>query len=71
MAKVWCAEIDCEHNKNNQCKAKEINLSAGYMHTVHEGFRQVWTCRTFQMDERDKEPYTAFNLFVERGADNG
>lgn len=48
MAKVWCAENECKYNDRNLCKAKEINLAAGHMHTVHEGFRPVWTCRTFE-----------------------
>lgn len=55
MPKVWCAEIECEWCKENQCTADEINLSAGRMHTVYEGYRQVWTCRTFKMSEEAKK----------------
>ena len=62
MPKVWCAETECEHNKGNQCRAKEINLSAGRIHTVHEGFRQVWTCRTFQMKEEYKKMLETLTL---------
>ena len=61
MPKVWCAEILCEHNKNNQCKAKEINLSAGNIPTVNEGCRQIWTCRTFAMSDDAKK----FKVFIE------
>lgn len=55
MAKVWCASIECKHNKNNQCKAKEINISDGYIHTVHQGYKQIWLCRSFDMSESAKE----------------
>ncbi len=51
MAKVWCASIECKHNKNNQCKAKEINISDGHIHTVHQGYKQIWLCRSFAMSE--------------------
>ena len=59
--KVWCAEILCEHNKNNQCKANEINLSAGNIHTVNEGCRQIWTCRAFAMRDDAKK----LKVFIE------
>ena len=55
MPKVWCAEITCKHNQDNLCKAKKVNLSAGQMHTVHEGIRQVWTCRMFEMSDEAKK----------------
>ena len=55
MPKVWCAAIECEHNKNNQCKAKEINLSNGNVHTVHQGFMHIWQCRAFEMSEQAKQ----------------
>lgn len=49
MAKVYCAEIMCRHNKDNLCCAKEINLSSGRKHTLYDGVCQVWTCRSFEM----------------------
>ena len=55
MAKVWCAAIECENNKNNQCKAAEINLSEGHIHTVHQGLKQVWECRNYNMSKEAKE----------------
>lgn len=70
MSKVWCAENECEHNKANQCRAREINLSAGRMHTVHEGFCQVWTCRTFKQDEETQKLFEALTLLGERRDDN-
>lgn len=54
MTKVWCAETTCKHNKDNLCSAKKINLSAGQIHTVHEGCRQLWTCRTYEMSYEAK-----------------
>ena len=55
MPKVWCAAIECENNKNNQCKAAEINLSEGHIHTVHQGFKQVWECKTYNMSKESKQ----------------
>ena len=55
MTKVWCATIECKHNKKNQCKAKEINISDGHIHTVHQGYKQIWLCRSFAMSESAKE----------------
>ena len=57
MPKVWCASIECKHNKNNQCKAKEINLAERNLHTVHEGFKRTWDCRCFAMDEETKRMF--------------
>ena len=61
MAKVWCAAIECEHNKNNRCTAKEINLSEGRVHTVHEGVKQVWGCRMYNMSNESKELWAMIN----------
>lgn len=57
MPKVWCAQIECRHNAGNRCKAPEINLSAGRVHTVHQGFKQIWECRSFEMSDSAKELY--------------
>lgn len=51
MPRVWCAAIECEHNKENQCTAAEINLSTAHVHTVHQGFMEYWKCRTFTESE--------------------
>ena len=55
MAKVWCAAIECANNKNNRCTAAEINLAEGHIHTVHQGCKQVWECRTYNMSEQAKK----------------
>jgi hypothetical protein len=55
MAKVWCATIECPNNKNNRCTAKEINISDGHIHTVHQGFKQVWECRTHTISQESKQ----------------
>ena len=60
---VWCAETECVYCKENICTADEINLSAGHMHTVHEGFRHVWTCRTFSPDPEAKELFDMLKAF--------
>jgi len=54
MATVYCAAVECEHNDRNRCNAKTISLSEGYVHTVHQGFLQVWTCRQYEMSEDAK-----------------
>jgi len=69
MAKVWCAEITCKHNKNNLCKAKEINLSAGRVNTVYSGRMDVWKCRTFEESERFKQMSEVVKQMME--VDNG
>lgn len=55
MTKVWCASIECEHNKKNTCRAKEINLAVGRVHTTHNGVVDAWKCRTFEMSQIAKE----------------
>lgn len=55
MTKVWCATIECKHNKNNRCRAKEINLSDGHVHTIHQGYMQYWKCRSFEESKATKE----------------
>lgn len=55
MPKVWCAAIECANNKNNRCTAAEINLSAGHIHTVHQGFKQVWECKLYNMSQESKQ----------------
>ena len=55
MAKVWCATIECKHNKKNQCKAKEINISDGHIHTVHQGYKQIWLCGSCILSDPARE----------------
>ncbi len=54
MPKVWCATLECKHNKGNQCRAKSINLSDGHIHTVHQGYKHIHECRTYEMSDRAK-----------------
>lgn len=63
MAKIYCAEIECKHNKNNTCRAKQINLSSANILTVFEGRRSVWVCRTFEESEEYKEIKTMMQEF--------
>ena len=62
MPKVWCAAIECKHNKRNICREKEINLTAGYINTVYQGHKHTWGCRSFEEDEESKE----LRLTIER-----
>ena len=55
MAKVWCGAIDCEHNKNNKCRLKEINLVNGIVSTMWQGSMQYWKCRNFEESKASKE----------------
>lgn len=55
MPKVYCAEIECEYYSEKGCKAKEINVSAGRIHTIHQGFARHWVCRTFKMSKEAEE----------------
>lgn len=65
MPKVYCAAGMCKHNEENLCKAKEINLSEGHVHTVHQGYKQVWTCRMFEMSEDAKRMLEAIRKTME------
>lgn len=64
MARVWCAAIECEHNKENQCMLPEINLTHGYVHTVHNGFMQHWQCRNFSESAKTAELRKRIELFL-------
>ena len=66
MTKVMCAEIECKHYSDKGCKAEEINISAGHMHTVHEGFRHVWTCKTYEMSEESKQIHEQLHEFFKK-----
>lgn len=48
MPTVWCAAIECEHNKENQCTAPEVNLTHGHAHTKYQGVMEYWTCKMFK-----------------------
>ena len=55
MPKVLCPRIECKHNKNETCKAKEVNIRAWHINTVYEGFKRMEECMTFEMSEEFKE----------------
>lgn len=56
MPKVRCGAIDCVYNDHTyKCRAKEVALSERYMHTVHEGFKQLWECKNYQKSEHAKK----------------
>ena len=57
MPKVACAEIDCKHNADGRCKAPKVSLSAEGVCTTYHGFRQFWSCKTYEMSEEAKQLY--------------
>lgn len=65
MPKVWCAETECEYCKGNKCTAREINISAGHIHTVHQGFIHHWECRTFKISEEAKELFDMLKRYFD------
>ena len=54
MAVVWCAVVECKHNKGNKCKAREITLNESRLHTLWNGVEQVWRCKQFEMSDEAK-----------------
>ena len=66
MPKVWCAENECVFNKDNECVAEEINLSAGHVHTKHQGFAHKLECRTFQQSDEAKEMFEMLKSFFDK-----
>jgi hypothetical protein len=55
MSKVICAAVECKYNKNSICKAKQINLTAGNIATVHEGRQDMWRCKMYELSEFAKK----------------
>ncbi len=56
MPKVICAACDCIWNDvNNQCRAKEINLSDNYIMTLYDGRQHFNRCNEYEMSEESKE----------------
>lgn len=69
MATVYCAAVECEHNDRNICRAKKINLSEGRVHTAHQGFLQVWTCRQYEMSDNAKRLLEEMKRLTLEGGD--
>ena len=65
MVKVWCAEIECIYNSENECTATEINLSVGHLHTKHQGYAHKWECRTYQQSKEAKAIIDMLNAYFE------
>lgn len=63
--RIVCAETECEYFSVDGCTAEEINLTAGHMHTVHEGYRHVWTCRTFSPSPEAKEIFDMLKSYFD------
>ena len=69
MIKVICASIDCEYNHNKKCTAKEIKLNDGHIHTVHQGFKHIHECKTYEKSEYSKELEKFLEEFNKRGVE--
>ena len=69
MPKIVCAAIECVHQdkKKNICRAKVINLSENFVHTVHDGQKQFWTCRTFEKDPEISKMDEKFLMLMKEG----
>lgn len=67
MAKVWCAEIECQYNQDGQCRAKEINIAAGHIHSKYQGFIHHWECRTFRLSKESEELFSELKTYFNRG----
>lgn len=67
MSKVVCAALECKYNKNNRCTASSVSLSDGHIHTVHQGYKQIWECKTFEISEEDKKLYEEISLLMNGG----
>ena len=66
MAKVVCAETRCKHNVDCECQRKEINLSCANISTTHEGRKDVWYCRMFQISDFAREIDDMLEKFFEQ-----
>lgn len=69
MSKIYCASIECRHNKKNVCKAKEINLSDEHIHTKYQGFKHFHFCKTYEMSKEAvefEEAIKAWNTRTEK-----
>ena len=63
--RIVCAETECEYFSMDGCTAEKITLTAGHMHTVHEGYRRVWTCRTFMPSPEAKEIFDMLKSYFD------
>lgn len=54
MTKVLCASIECKHNKDGKCRAPYISISDGHINTVHQGYKHIHECRTYEQSEESK-----------------
>lgn len=54
--RLYCADIRCRYcNDDNECTAEKVELNFEGINTVHQGFREVHTCRTFEESDLSKQ----------------
>lgn len=53
---VYCGNVSCKYNGNkNKCTAKKINLAFEGIHTKHQGFREVLSCKAYEEEDFSKQ----------------
>ena len=56
MRNLICADDRSKYcNDNNQCTAPKVELMFEGINTVYQGFREVYTCKTFEKSELCKQ----------------
>ena len=66
MTKVYCAETECKYFDDCLCTADEINLTAGHIHSVHNGFMHHWECRMFEQSKEAKEMFEMLKSYFDK-----
>jgi len=54
--KLYCADDRCRYcNDDHVCTSETVELVFEGLHTVHQGFREVHTCKTFEKSNLYKQ----------------
>ena len=65
MPKLVCAAIECRFNKDYHCRAGTVRLSDGHIHTVHQGYKQIWECKTYEISSEAKQLSDEIKSFLD------
>lgn len=53
---VYCGNVSCKYNGGgNKCTAKKISLTFEGLHTKHQGFREVLSCKSYEECETSRQ----------------
>lgn len=55
MTRIKCPAVECVHNRDGRCSAKEISLNQRRIGTMWEGRKTVWECKSYEWSEQYKE----------------